>query len=153
MGDLILMPSYGEFGSTLITGGFPNEAKQILERGMAANAFAGDAKTRAQADLARARSDSALDAKELPTAAAQLAGAKTGLQMVGIGKLYFSYSEYDKAVDAMQKGLAKGGLKPEDVDDTHMLIGIANARLGKVAEANVAAAAEAFERVCNAETA
>jgi len=129
---------YAEMGSTLITGGFPNEAKQVLERGMSASLFQGDAKSRAQADLERARSGAALDAKDLPTAATQLASAKTPQQMIGIGKLYFSAGEYDKAVDAMQKGLAKGGLKPDDVDDANLLIGIANARLGKAAEATTA---------------
>lgn len=129
---------YAEMGSTLITGGFPNEAKQVLERGMAASLFEGVARTRAQADLERARSGAALDAKDLPTAAAQLAGAKTPQQMIGIGKLYFSSGEYDKSVDAMQKGMARGGLKPDDVDDANLLIGIANARLGKPAEANAA---------------
>lgn len=129
---------YAEMGSTLITGGFPNEAKQVLERGMAAGVFQGDAKARAEADLQRARSGAAVDAKDLPSAATQLAGAKTAQQMLGIGKLYFSSGEYDKAVDAMQKGIARGGLKPEDVDDANLLIGIANARLGKAPEATAA---------------
>ncbi|HEX9207189.1 MAG TPA: tetratricopeptide repeat protein [Steroidobacteraceae bacterium] len=129
---------YAEMGSTLITGGFPNEAKQVLERGMAAGVFSGDAKGRAQADLDRARSGAALDAKELATAASQLAAAKTPLQMVGIGKLYFSAGQYAQAVDALQKGIAKGGLKPEDLDDANLLIGIANARQDKAAEANTA---------------
>jgi tetratricopeptide (TPR) repeat protein len=129
---------YAEMGSTLITGGFPNEAKQVLERGMSANLFQGDARSRAQADLERARSGAALDAKDLPGAATQLASAKTPQQMIGIGKLYFSSGEYDKAVDAMQKGLARGGLKPDDIDDANLLIGIANARLGKATEAKTA---------------
>jgi outer membrane protein assembly factor BamD (BamD/ComL family) len=127
---------YAEMGSTLVTGGFPNEAKQVLERGMSANAFQGDQKTRAQADLERARAGAAADAKELGTAAAQLAAAKTGNQMVAIGKLYFSAGDYANAADAIQKGLAKGGV--QDADDANMLAGIANTRLGKAAEARSA---------------
>jgi len=127
---------YAEMGSTLVTGGFPNEAKQVLERGMSANAFQGDQKTRAQADLERARAGATADAKELSTAAAQLAAAKTGTQMVAIGKLYFSAGDYANAVDAIQKGLAKGGV--QDADDANMLAGIANSRLGKAAEARTA---------------
>ena len=127
---------YAEMGSTLVTGGFPNEAKQVLERGMSANAFQGDQKTRAQADLERARAGAAADAKELSTAAAQLAAAKTGTQMVAIGKLYFSAGDYANAADAIQKGLAKGGV--QDADDANMLAGIANSRLGKAAEARTA---------------
>jgi len=123
-------------GSTLVNGGYPNEAKQVLERGMASNLLQGDSKARAQADLERARTGSTADAKDLGTAAAQLAAAKTGMQMVAIGKLYFSAGDYANAVDAIQKGLAKGGVT--DIDDANMLAGIANSRLGKLAEARTA---------------
>jgi tetratricopeptide (TPR) repeat protein len=124
---------FTEMGASLVTGGFPNEAKGILERGMATNQLQGDAKARAQADLDRAKSGAAADAKDAATAATQLAAAKTGNQMVAIGKLYFSMGDYANAVDAIQKGIAKGGVT--DVDDAHMLAGIANARQGKLAEA------------------
>jgi Tetratricopeptide repeat len=56
--------------------------------------------------------------------------------MVAIGKLYFSTGDYANAVDAIQKGLAKGGVT--DVDDANMLVGIANARQGKATEARAA---------------
>jgi tetratricopeptide (TPR) repeat protein len=127
---------YAEMGGTLVTGGFPNEAKQVLERGMSANVFQGDAKTRAQQDLDRAKSGAAMDAKDVASAPSQLAAAKTGNQMVGIGKLYFSIGDYEKAVDAIQKALAKGGVT--DTDDANLLLGIANARLNKAAEAKAA---------------
>lgn len=127
---------YAEMGSTLVSGGFPNEAKQVLERGMSAGVFSGEAKTRAQQELDRARSGASMDAKEIPTAATQLASAKNGNQMIGIGKLYFSQGDYDKAVDAIQKGLAKGGVT--DPDDANLLLGIANARLNRPAEARAA---------------
>jgi outer membrane protein assembly factor BamD (BamD/ComL family) len=124
---------FTEMGASLVTGGFPNEAKGILERGMATNQLQGDAKARAQADLDRARSGAAADAKDAATAATQLAAAKTGNQMVAIGKLYFSMGDYANAVDAIQKGIAKGGVT--DVDDANLLAGIANSRQGKLAEA------------------
>jgi hypothetical protein len=127
---------FAEMGSTLVAGGFPNEAKQVLERGMAQNVFAADSKARAQADLERARAGAAVDAKDVSTAAAQLAAAKTGNQMVAIGKLYFSAGDYANAVDATQKGLAKGGVT--DPDDANMLLGIAQSRLNKPTEARAA---------------
>lgn len=127
---------YSEMGVMLVTGGFPNEAKQILERGMSASIFQGDARVRVDAELARAKSGAAMDAKEITTAAQQLAAAKTGNQMVGIGKLYFSAGDYEKAADALQKALAKGGVT--DSDDANLLLGIADARLGKPAEAKTA---------------
>jgi len=127
---------YAEMGTTLVAGGFPNEAKQVLERGMAKNAFSADSKPRAQSELERARTGAAADAKDLGTAAAQLAAAKSGNQVVAIGKLYFSAGDYANAADAIQKGLAKGGVA--DADDANMLLGIAYSRLGKTTEARAA---------------
>ena len=127
---------FTEMGTTLINGGFPNEAKGILERGLGTGQLQGDSKTRAQADLDRAKSGAAADAKDVGTAAAQLAAAKTGNQIVAIGKLYFSMGDYANAADAFQKGIAKGGVT--DVDDANMLMGIAYSRQGKLAEARAA---------------
>ena len=73
------------------------------------------------------------DRKELARRDAALAAAKTGNEMVSIGKLYFSTGEYAKAADAIQKGLTKGGVT--DTDDANTLLGIAHARSAKPAEA------------------
>ena len=54
---------YSEMASGLMTGGFPTEAKKVLERGLAAGAFQGDAQARAQSDLQRARSGADADAQ------------------------------------------------------------------------------------------
>lgn len=131
---------YSEMATTLMTGGFPTEAKQVLERGLAAGVFKGDAQSRAQADLTRARSGADADRKELPGADAALAAAKSANEMVAMGKLFFSVGEYAKAADAFRKGLAKGGVS--DADDANALLGIALARSGKGAEA-----IEAFGRI------
>jgi hypothetical protein len=53
--------------------------------------------------------------------------------MVSLGKLYFSTGDYAKAADAIQKGVAKGGVT--DVDDANTLLGIALARAAKPQEA------------------
>jgi tetratricopeptide (TPR) repeat protein len=130
---------YSEMATTLMTGGFPSEAKQMLERGIAAGAFKGDNLARAQSDLQRARSGADADAKELPGADAALAAAKSGNEMVAMGKLFFSVGDYAKAADAFRKGLAKGGLT--DTDDANLLLGMALARGGKGADATAALSA------------
>jgi len=130
---------YSEIATTLMTGGFPSEAKQMLERGIAAGAFKGDNLARAQSDLQRARSGADADAKELPGADAALAAAKSGNEMVAMGKLFFSVGDYAKAADAFRKGLAKGGLT--DTDDANLLLGMALARGGKGADATAALSA------------
>ena len=127
---------YSEMAGTLITGGYPTEAKQVLERGLAANVFAGEAKTRAQADLARAKAGADADSKELPGADKALAAARTGNEMVAMGKLFFSVGDFAKAADAIQKGMAKGGVV--DMEDANALLGIAQARAGKPVEARAA---------------
>ncbi len=124
---------YSEMATTLLAGGFPTEAKGILERGMSMGVFTGDSKTRADQDLQRARSGADADRKELPGAAAALAAAKTGNEMVAMGKLYFSVGEYGKAADAFRKGLAKGGVS--DTDDANALLGIALTRDSQYADA------------------
>jgi hypothetical protein len=127
---------YAEMGATLINGGFPNEAKQVLERGLSSGLLQGDARARVQADLAKATSQAAADAKDLPNADKALAAAKTGNDMVATGKLLFSSGEYARAADAIQKGLAKGGVT--DISDANMLLGIALTRAGKASEAGSA---------------
>jgi len=125
-----------EMGALLITGGFPGEAKRVLERGTQLGKFEGDVKNRATIDLDKARSQAAIDAKDLSNADKALAAAKTGNEMVATGKLFFSSGEYGKAADAIQKGLAKGGVT--DADDARMLQGVALSRAGKGSEAAAA---------------
>jgi hypothetical protein len=124
---------YSEMASVLFAGGFPAEAAGILERGLAANVFTGDSLARQKADLQRDRTAAAADSKDLPNAAKSLAAAKTGNDMVAIGKLYFSAADYTNAADAIQKGLTKGGVT--DMDDANALLGIALIRAGRPGDA------------------
>lgn len=139
-GTLSKPEEYSEMATTLMTGGYPSEAKRALERGLSANAFQGDSLARAKSDLQRASSAADADRKELPGADQALANAKTGNEMVAMGKLFFSVGEYAKAADAFRKGLAKGGVT--DTDDANALLGIALIRAGQGAEA-----IEALDRV------
>ncbi len=56
---------FAEMGASLVNAGFPNEAKQVLERGLAKGELQGDSKARVQADLERARTGATADAKEV----------------------------------------------------------------------------------------
>ena len=120
---------FSEMANVLFSGGFPAEAAGILERGIAANVFTGEALTRAKANLERERAGAAVDNKELPGAAKALAAAKSGNDMVAIGKLYFSSGDYANAADAIRKGMTKGGVT--DSDDANALLGVALVRSGK----------------------
>ena len=124
---------YTEMATALVAGGFPSEAKRVLETAMSQGVLEGGDKARAQEELERARTGAEADRKELAGADAALAAAKTGNDMVSLGKLYFSTGAYAKSADAIQKGLAKGGVS--DADDANTLLGIALARSAKPAEA------------------
>jgi hypothetical protein len=124
---------YAEMGAALVGGGFPSEAKRVLDKAMSEGLLQGEDKARAQQELERARSGAESDRKELAGADAALAAAKTGNDMVSLGKLYFSTGGYAKSADAIQKGLAKGGVS--DADDANTLLGIALARAARPADA------------------
>jgi tetratricopeptide (TPR) repeat protein len=120
---------YSEMATLLLSAGYPGEAKGILDRGLAAGVFKGEALTRAQTDLKRATAGADADLKDLPGADKALAAAKSGNEMVANGKLFFSVGEYGKAADAIRKGIEKGGVT--DADDAQMLLGIALVRAGQ----------------------
>ena len=89
-------------------------------------------------EAAKRRGD--VERQALPKAAATLAAAKTGDEMVKVGEMYFSAGDYANAASALQKGIAKGGVT--DMDNAEMLLGIALKRKG-----DKAGAAAAFDLV------
>ena len=73
------------------------------------------------------------DQSSLDRLAHQAALASSGNQDVGLGLAYFGYQQYDKAVQALKQGIAKGGLK--DPDSAHLLLGIAQYKAGNKTDA------------------
>ena len=128
-GTLDKAEEYSEMANVLFTGGFPAEATGVLERGIAANVYAGDALARAKSNLERDRAGAAADEQGVAGRGESIANAKTGNDMVAIGKLYFSSGNYANAADAVRKGISKGGLT--DSDDANALLGVALVRSGK----------------------
>ena len=120
--------------TALVGGGFPERSQARAREGNVAKAcWRGTTRRVRKQELERARSGAEADRKELAGADAALAAAKTGNDMVSLGKLYFSTGDYAKSADAIQKGLAKGGVS--DADDANTLLGIALARAAKPADA------------------
>jgi hypothetical protein len=52
---------------------------------------------------------------------------------VALGLAYSSFGQYEKAVSALARGLEKGGVR--DPEQAQIMLGIANLKLGKTAEA------------------
>jgi hypothetical protein len=111
--------------------GMATEGKSVLDKGVMAGTIM---RTGAVADLLRqANGLIPNEAKILPTLAAEAAKAPNGEIYVKLGESYWVNGQADQAIDAFQKGLAKGGIK--DVADAQTTLGIIYMDAGKSAEA------------------
>jgi hypothetical protein len=110
--------------------GSPGEAERVLEAGSQKNVFTTAAvKAHSAQLLDTVKKKVAIDQASLAKIAADAAASKTGAKDVGLGLAYFSYQQYDKAVEALQSGLAKGGVRSES--DARLILGIAQIHAGK----------------------
>lgn len=142
VGALRKARQYTDMSQALVVDGFAIEGQRIVEQGLAANVFQGEELGRAQRTLESAKRSADKERAALAKAPATLAAAKTGDEMVAVGKLYFSAGQYAQSADALRKGIARGGVA--DLDAANMLLGIALVRQGKHAEA-----AKAFDAIKN----
>jgi tetratricopeptide (TPR) repeat protein len=92
--------------------------------------------------LAGAKKQSDLDRSQLNQLQAEADKAGSGQASVGLGQAYLSYGETDKAIAAMEKGIAKGGVT--DIDEAQISLGIAYLKKGQKDKAR-----DAFKAVKN----
>jgi Tfp pilus assembly protein PilF len=132
---------YTEMAQLALERGLPGEAQSVLEAGVAKSMFT-DARAKELSDrlLATATTQAKTDRVEVEKQAAQSAAGKNGQVDVRIGQAFLSYGEPAKAIEAIERGLAKGNVR--NVPDAHLALGIAQLRSG-----NKAAAVEAFDAV------
>jgi hypothetical protein len=107
---------YMELAQLALQAGLPAEAKVIIDKGYAANVLgSGEQAARHQRLKDLVLKSEAQSAASLDAETAQAAADKTGNGLVRIGTVYASMGEYDKAIELIRQGIAKGGLKrPED---------------------------------------
>jgi Flp pilus assembly protein TadD len=121
--------------------GSPGEAVRVLEKGKTKGVFSEQRdKDRAQRLLDSAKKQSATDQASLAKLEKDVAASKTGDKDVSLGLAYLSYEQYPKAVEALNRGLTKGGVRNEG--EARLLLGIAQLKSGNKAEAT-----KAFEQV------
>jgi tetratricopeptide (TPR) repeat protein len=132
--------AYLEMASIALDQGSPAEAQHVLERATQKNLFGGDQRSgaRAQRTLDSAKKKAAEEQQNLAKMAASADAAPNGNAEAALGLAYFGYQEYDKAVAALTKALAKGGLSKgtgehaaaQGTADTQLLLGIAQLKAG-----------------------
>jgi len=128
--DVLKSPDdYTEMAQLALEVGSPGEAQRILEKGLAKGVFADPrAKGKNQRLLESAKKAAATDQTNLAKSEKDADAAPTGAKNVGVGLAYLGYGQYDKAVDQISKGLAKGGLRSEP--EARLLLGIAQLKAG-----------------------
>jgi hypothetical protein len=117
-----------------LTSGLATEGKTVLEKALAANTIKRDGTVNDL--LKQANGLMGNEQKILPEIAAEAAKAPNGELYVKLGESYWTLGKFDMAVDALQKGIAKGGLK--DAADANTTLGIALADAGKQMESMAA---------------
>ncbi|HEV7815523.1 MAG TPA: tetratricopeptide repeat protein [Janthinobacterium sp.] len=107
---------YSNMGQLDLLAGFPTEAKKVLDAGYAAGVLgtgAGAAQHKKFRD--QANKGAADDQKNIASGEAGANKSKDGIGLVNLGFAYVTMGQFDKGIDLMQKGIAKGNLKrPED---------------------------------------
>ncbi|MEC5162954.1 hypothetical protein ACFDR9_004488 [Janthinobacterium sp. CG_23.3] len=107
---------YTEMAELALQAAFPAEAKKVLDAGFAAGLLGtgpNGAKHKKLRD--QAAKGTADDQKNIGAGEAAAAKAKDGTGFVNLGYAYVTMDQFDKGIELIQKGIAKGGLKrPED---------------------------------------
>jgi Tfp pilus assembly protein PilF len=143
VGVLKLPTDYAEMAEIALDAGYPGETQNVLQQAFAKNVFVEQRdKDRYQHLLDGAKQRAAADQAQLATVEQTAPAAPTGDPLVQLGAAYISYGQNDKAVAAITKGIAKGGLKSPD--EANLLLGIAQLR-----QKSNSAAQQAFDKVAS----
>lgn len=106
---------YMELAQLALQAGFPVEAKAIVDKGYASGALGtGEQAARHQRLKDLVLKSQAESAAALAQNAAEAATQKTGDDLVKVGTVYASMGQYDKAIELIEAGIAKGGLRRPD---------------------------------------
>lgn len=126
---------YTEMAQLALDEGSPGEAQAILNRGFEKKVFP-DKRTQDKNNrlLERAKSASAELQSKMPEKLKEAEAAPNGDGYVSAGYGYMGFGQYDKAIEALNKGLAKGGLKDNGAE-ARLLLGVAQFKSGHRDEA------------------
>jgi tetratricopeptide (TPR) repeat protein len=105
---------YVEMADIAAAVGIPGEAVKAMEKALAMPGMDAKDKERRTARLAELKKSADSDRKSLPGLEKEAATAKTGEADYALGVGYLSYDQTDKAVEAIKRGIQKGGLKRPD---------------------------------------
>ena len=129
--DVLKKPAdFTEYAQLALERGAAGEAQAVLEKGFTNKIFteARDVE-RNKRLLETAKKQAAADQAALAKKETDAAAAKVGDPDVSLGLAYIGFQQYDKAVEAINRGLAKSGV--QNAADARLLLGIAELRAGR----------------------
>jgi tetratricopeptide (TPR) repeat protein len=125
---------YFRFANTLVTKGFPGEAKAVLDQGFAANSIDKGKPTFSQLyALANTRAQG--DRSSLAASATAAKAAADAKKAMVTAEAYYGYGDYAQAADLFRAALGKSGV---DKDLANLRLGMSLARSGDKAGATAA---------------
>jgi len=125
---------YIEFAELAMRVGSPGEAQKVIETGTAKGVFTSPtSQEQSKKILASAKSQAESDKAGLEKVAKDAASSAQGSRDVGVGLAYYGYQQYDKAVESLQRGVAKPGVK--NPAEARLLLGVSQLAAGKKDEA------------------
>jgi hypothetical protein len=125
---------YLTYADLAVSVGSPGEGERALEKGMSAGIVPSGGSN--QQLLAEAKAAAARDRRDLQKDFAAAEKGANGEVDAKIGLGFLSIGQPEQAVAAIQRGLAKGGVKR--LDDANLTLGAALAELGRYGEAQAA---------------
>jgi Tfp pilus assembly protein PilF len=146
MGGMIRGEEYTEMAQLALEKGLPGEAQSVIEEGKAKNIFTNksnlDLATRL---LGTAKAQAAADKPTLLAQDKEAAGRKNGEVDARIALAFLGYGDFERAVLAYERGLAKGNVR--NPEEARLNLGIAQLKAG-----NKEGAAATFAAVKGDET-
>jgi hypothetical protein len=133
-GSLNAANDYMEMAQLALQAGFPTEAKQVLDKGFAANVLGvGPAAERHKRlkDLVAKKVEE--DKQNQAASIAEAQGAKDGTALVNAGMNLVFNGDKQKGLQLMQQGIAKGNLKREQ--DARLHLAVAQITAGETGKA------------------
>jgi len=124
---------YAEQAELAVLGGFFTEAKIAMDKGYPNGIPAGKDKAALEKIKASANKGAADDAKNIDSGIPAAQKSKDGVGLVNLGYNYVTLGQFDKGIDLMKQGVAKGVAK--NPDDAKLRLGYALVMAGKKDEA------------------
>lgn len=128
---------YTDFAEKLLNQGSPGEALEVLEAGVAAGMLKPSDTLKSLTD--QAKPAAVEDRKATPALDKEARAKQNGEMDVKLGLGYIGQRQYEKAVEAISRGLQPGRIaKVKRVDESQLLLGYSLYKLGRLEEARAA---------------